>query len=128
MPYDYPTKHRLAKVNFGFDFGKRLEVGEQLTGTPEVVITLDGEDVTAEFGALNLQIVDGQRSGKTNAQVSGTLHVALGDDQDEATYKIRIEVDTTAGQHLVGMIRDPRTGEFRLPLLPVLEEGDPDAP
>lgn len=128
MPYDYPTKHRLATIHFGFDFGRRLEEGEELTGTPEVVITLDGEDVTDEFGALNLQITDGQKSERTNAQVSGTLNAALGDDQNEATYKIRIEASTTAGQHLVGLIRDARTGEFRLPRVPVLEEGDPDAP
>lgn len=127
------TKHRREREIYAHDFGDELAAGEQLTGTPTVVVTRANEeggweDVTAEFGSPNPVIQDGARSGKTNAQVAFALGVASGVAQNSGDYVVRINTSTGSGRHLVGMVRDRRTGSYRLPSLEVLEEGDPDAP
>lgn len=125
------TKHRLEKEFFAHDFGAELSDGETLSSpTVKVLRQVGGvwEDVTSQFGATTPLVATGSRSGKASAQVTFILHAASATHQDASEYVVRIEADSSLGRHLTALVKDRRSGAYRLPSLEVLEEGDPTAP
>lgn len=126
------TKHRLEKENYFVSFQALLEGAETLTGTPSVVVARwDGsqwEDVSAEFGTIDPQAGSKTIEGSSHAGVVFTLDEAAAEAQDAGDYLVRVAAITSSGREPIAKVRDPETGELRLPELCVLETADPAAP
>ncbi len=71
------TKHRDEEQNYGLSFAAELNSGEALTGTPTVVVTLNGVDKTSEVVEEGSPGQDGSvitftaKAGETGDQLEG---------------------------------------------------------
>ena len=81
----------------GCDFSRRLKSGETLTGTPTAT-EIGTSDLTISAVAVNVASVeiDGE---SVDAELAVTFLVS--GQKAGTTYQVRVEVDTTRGQHLV---------------------------
>lgn len=117
-------KHRLAVDNFAHDFAADLDTSESLVTSPAPSVNVMRrtgsvyEDVSDEFGDPSGTII--------GTVVAYQLEAAGSGQQDGGEYRIRIEVETSEGRHLVGLVSSS-TG-YRLPSLQVTEDGDASAP
>jgi len=119
-------KHRLEAENYFVSFEKRLESGESLTGSPDVLIARwDGSawvDVTSEFGDLSAAVATQDISGSSHRGVAFTLNAATGSDQSEGTYEVRVKVDADSGRTLVARVKKSGTHDLILPQLSVVDD------